>query len=51
MSNNLVSNIIPPSRLDTDSTIFEDVADSEVVDENGDPVVDGDGGKVRGKKS
>lgn len=48
--NNLVSNMIPPSRIDQDDPIFTDIADSELVDENGDPIVDEGGDKVRGKK-
>lgn len=51
MASNLTFNMIPPPRLDQDDQIFVDIGDSEIVDENGDPIVDSGGGKVRGKKS
>ena len=50
MASNLLSNMIPPSRIGQEDPIFEDIADSELVDENGDPITDEDGNKVRGKK-
>lgn len=50
MASNLLSNMIPPSRLSQDDQIFVDIGDSDLTDENGDPIVDGDGNKVRGKK-
>lgn len=51
MASNLLSNMVPPSRIGQDDQIFEDIADSELTDENGDPIVDDTGNKVRGKKS